>query len=485
MTEATSATALVLAAGRGTRMVSDVPKVLHTMCGRSLLGHVLAAVEEAGVGRVVVVVGPDQQGVAAQVAELAPSATVVVQQDQLGTGHAARVALEALPELTGTLLVLPGDAPLLRGQTLRRMLEEQARSQARGLLLTAVVDEPSGYGRVVRDGDSALERIVEDRDADDAIRAIREVATSTYAFDAAALRSVLPLLGTANRAGEQYLTDAIALLRGEGQRIETLAAADPLEILGVNDRVALARVRRIMRDRLVEDWMLRGVTVTDPQTTWLGVGVRLEADVTLHQNTQLHGATRIAAGAVVGPNVTLTDTTVGRQALIRNATCEGAEIGAQATVGPYTYLRPGTRLGRGAKAGGFVEMKSATVGDDSKVPHLSYVGDAVIGQRSNIGAATVFVNYDGQEKHRSVVGNDVRIGSDTMLVAPVHIGDGAYTAAGSVIVRDVPAGALAVARALQRNVTGWVARKRAGSHSAQAAEQSAPESSERPDGGIR
>src|SRR5581483_3095526 len=263
--------------------------------------------------------------------------------------------------------------------------------------------------------------------------------------------------------------DAIGLLVADNEVVASVTAADHVETLGVNDRVQLAAVRRAMRDRIVEHWMREGVTIVDPQTTWMGVRVTLEPDTVIHQNTQLHGATHIARRAEVGPECTLRDTTVGEGASVVRSHCTGARIGADATVGPFSYLRPGTTLGRGAKAGAYVELKNATVGDDSKVPHLSYVGDAEIGERTNIGAATVFVNYDGAQKHPTVVGDDARVGSDTMLVAPVTIGDGAYTAAGSVITDDVPPGAMGVGRARQRNVEGWVERKRPGSKSAESA----------------
>jgi bifunctional UDP-N-acetylglucosamine pyrophosphorylase/glucosamine-1-phosphate N-acetyltransferase len=443
-----SSVAVVLAAGHGTRMRSALPKVLHPMCGRTLLGHVLAAVEDLTPDRTLVVVGA---GRAEVISTLPPHAQPVVQDEQLGTGHAVRVALDVLradldDQPAGTVLVVPGDAPLLRAATLAALLAEHERSGAAATLLTADVGDPAGYGRVLRDPAGRVLAVREDRDADDATRAIREVATSVYAFDAGQLRAALDQLGTDNAAGELYLTDAVGLLHTAGRVVSSVRSADPAEAMGVNDRVQLAAARRAMRDRLLTEAMLAGVTVTDPHSVWLGVRVRLAADATVHQNVQLHGTTLIEAGAVVGPDVTLTDTIVRSGARVQRAVCSGADIGPGADVGPFTHLRPGTVLGAGAKAGSFVEMKAAEVGAGSKVPHLSYVGDARIGERSNIGAATVFVNYDGRDKHRTEVGDDVRVGSDT---------------AGSVITEDVPPGALGVARARQRNVEGWVARKRA------------------------
>ncbi|HVA60976.1 MAG TPA: bifunctional UDP-N-acetylglucosamine diphosphorylase/glucosamine-1-phosphate N-acetyltransferase GlmU [Mycobacteriales bacterium] len=462
MTDPRPAAVIVLAAGQGTRMKSRTAKVLHRMCGRTLLGHVLAAVAETGAARTLVVVGRDRDAVVAHLGEVAPQAVPVSQEPQQGTGQAARMALAAVPDLVGPVIVVPADTPLLTGASLRRLATHHAERAAAATVLTARLPDPTGYGRIVRGPGGDLERIVEERDANDATRRLDEVATSIYAFDAESLRALLGELGRDNAQGEEYLTDAVGMLVDAGRPVETVDVGDHREILGINDQLQLAVARRTMRDRLLERWMLEGVTVTDPQTTWLGVGVSLAPDVTIHQNTQLHGTTRIESGAVVGPNCTLTDTVVGAGATVANATCNGAEIGPDASVGPYTYLRPGTRLGRAAKAGGFVEVKASTIGENSKVPHLSYVGDATIGDRTNIGAATVFVNYDGQRKHRTEVGDDVRVGSDSMLVAPVRIGDGAYTAAGSVITGDVPPGALAVARARQRNIEGWVGRARGG-----------------------
>jgi bifunctional UDP-N-acetylglucosamine pyrophosphorylase/glucosamine-1-phosphate N-acetyltransferase len=312
---------------------------------------------------------------------------------------------------------------------------------------------------VVREGGSVA-AVVEHKDADAAIRAIREVATSVYAFDAEQLRTALQQLTTDNAQGEQYLTDVVALHRKAGLTVAAHIAGSAGETMGVNDRVQLAEAGRLLRDRVVAQHQRAGVTVVDPATTWMDVDVQVEQDVTVHPGCQLHGNTAVRAGAVIGPDTTLIDTEVGEQASVVKSHCVGAVIGTGADVGPYTYLRPGTRLGDRSKAGAFVEIKASQVGARSKVPHLSYVGDAVIGERSNIGAATVVVNYDGRDKHRTTVGDDVRVGSDTMLVAPVTIGDGAYTAAGSVITDDVPPGALGVGRARQRNIEGWVARKR-------------------------
>jgi bifunctional UDP-N-acetylglucosamine pyrophosphorylase/glucosamine-1-phosphate N-acetyltransferase len=472
VTDTGPAAVIVLAAGQGTRMRSALAKVLHAMCGRSMLGHVLAAAEPLASQRTLVVVGQGRDQVVEQLATIAPTARAVEQVDQHGTGHAVRVALESAPDLVdGAVVVLPGDTPLLTAETVQRLVAQHESARAAATLLTAEVPDPTGYGRVVRDHDGQVQAIVEERDADEATRALREVATSVYVFDVARLRDALGRITTDNAQGEEYLTDVVALLVSDGAVVASVVAADHRETVGVNDRVQLAEARRLMRDRIVRHWMLEGATITDPQTTWMGVNVRLEPDCVIHQNTQLHGHTTIASFSVVGPDTTLTNCTVGEHASVVKSQCNGAEIGPHATVGPYSYLRPGTRLGHGAKAGGFVEMKNAVIGDGSKVPHLSYVGDAEIGERSNIGAATIFVNYDGADKHASVIGDDVRVGSDNMIIAPRTIGDGAYTAAGSVITEDVPPGAMGVARSRQRNVEGWTERRRPGTRSAEAARQ--------------
>jgi bifunctional UDP-N-acetylglucosamine pyrophosphorylase/glucosamine-1-phosphate N-acetyltransferase len=470
VTNPAPAAVVVLAAGEGKRMKSELAKVLHAICGRSLLGHVLVAAEPLGAAETIVVVGRGREQVTEHLKTIESSATTVVQDEQRGTGHAVRLALESLGETAdGAIVVLPGDVPLLDSDTLTRLVQRHTETNAAGTVLTADLPDPTGYGRVVRDSDGHVTAIVEERDADESTRQLDEVNTSVYVFDAGKLRGSLSRLTTDNAQAEEYLTDVIGLLVADGDVVASVKAADHVETLGVNDRVQLAAARRAMRDRIVEHWMREGVTVIDPQTTWMGVRVTIEPDVVIHQNTQLHGATHIARMAEIGPDTTLRATTVGEGASVIKSHCTGAEIGAEATVGPYAYLRPGTRLGRAAKAGAYVELKNATVGDDSKVPHLSYVGDAEIGERSNIGAATVFVNYDGADKHATIVGDDARVGSDTMLVAPIEIGDGAYTAAGSVITEDVPPGAMGVGRARQRNIEGWVERRRPSSRSAESA----------------
>ncbi len=460
-------------------MKSRLAKVLHGFAGRSLLGHVLAATEALAARQTVVVIGHGRDAVREHLATIAPQAVPVVQDEQRGTGHAVRVALEAVPSAAeGTIVVVPSDAPLLTGATLRALAAEQAGTGAAAAVLTSVAADPRGYGRVIRRPDGAVVRVVEHRDATEAERVITEVAASVYAFDHAALRAALGKITTDNVQGEEYLPDVVSILVGEGRPVRAVVV-DAVEASGVNDRVQLAAAHRAYNGRLLDGHMRAGVTVVDPATTWVDAGVTLEPDVTLLPSVDLHGSTQIAAGATIGPQTSLTDTAVGADATVERAVCRGAVIGAGATIGPYAYLRPGTVLADGVHVGSYVEVKNSEVGAGSKVPHLSYVGDATIGEQANVGAATVFVNYDGVAKHRSTVGDHVRIGSDTMIVAPVRIGDGAYTAAGSVITEDVPPGALAVARAAQRNVQGWVRKRRAGSPAAKAAERAGQDDSER------
>ncbi|MDX3096764.1 bifunctional UDP-N-acetylglucosamine diphosphorylase/glucosamine-1-phosphate N-acetyltransferase GlmU [Streptomyces sp. ME19-03-3] len=465
------AAVIVLAAGEGTRMKSATPKVLHAISGRSLVGHVVAAARALEPEHLLVVVGHAREQVTAHLTETDAAVRTAVQHEQNGTGHAVRAGLAELPELTGTVVITAGDTPLLTPDTLRALAATHAADGNAVTVLTAEVADPTGYGRIVRGDDGSVLAIVEQKDATDEQRALREINSGVFAFDARLLAEALAKVTTDNAQGEEYLTDTLGILREAGHRVGACAAEDHREIAGINNRVQLAEARRTLNDRLLHRAMLAGATIMDPASTWVDVTVEFEPDTLVLPNTQLYGATRLASGAEVGPNCTLTDTAVGPGATVSNTVAVGAEIGEAAKVGPYAYLRPGTRLGPKSKAGTYVEMKNATVGEGSKVPHLSYVGDATIGAYTNIGAASVFVNYDGQAKHHTTIGSHCRTGSDNMFVAPVTVGDGAYTAAGSVITKDVPAGSLAVARGQQRNIEGWVARKRPGSAAAHAAEQ--------------
>ncbi len=461
---------VVLAAGEGTRMRSATAKVLHGFAGRSLLGHVLAAAAPLGAQHTVVVVGHSRDQVSTHLAEIAPDARAVVQEQQHGTGHAVRVALDAVPAgAVGTVLVLPGDSPLLTPQTLAAILAVHADSGAAATMLTSLVDDPGGYGRVVRAADGTVARVVEHKDASPAELTIAEVSALVYAFDHAVLRDAVGRLSSDNAQREQYLPDTVGILVGDGRSVGAVVA-EPAETAGVNDRVQLAEAHRTYNARLLRAHMRAGVTVVDPLSTWVDADVVLEPDVTLLPWVDLHGATHVAAGATIGPQVSLTDTTVGARTRLDRTVATSATIGADVSAGPFAYLRPGTTLADGVHIGSYVEVKNSDIGTATKVPHLSYVGDATIGAHTNIGAATVFVNYDGVAKHRSIIGDHARTGADNMFVAPVEIGDGAYTAAGAVITEDVPPGALGRSSARQQNVAGWVAKRRPGTAAADAAQ---------------
>jgi bifunctional UDP-N-acetylglucosamine pyrophosphorylase/glucosamine-1-phosphate N-acetyltransferase len=460
-------TVVVLAAGEGTRMKSSIPKVLHSISGRTLLGHVLHAVDGLNAKNLRIVVGAGRELVEEHVKQIAPHATTVFQEHRGGTGHATQLALAgATPN--GTVLVLAGDTPMLSNQSLAALLDVHQKGGFVASVMTAEHPDPTGYGRIVRSEDGSLLRIVEERDASDNEKAIYEINSGVYAFDGAKLAGAIGKLKNDNSQGELYLTDVLEILRNDGGSIAAVLIEDFIEVLGVNDRSQLAESAALLRDLINESLMKSGVTIVDPLTTWVDSTAQVASDVTLLPGTWIAGKSTVASGTVIGPRTTLLDCTVATGAHVIESHCTGA-------VGPFTYLRPGTDLGASTKAGAFVEMKNAVVGEGSKVPHLSYVGDATIGEGTNVGAATIFVNYDGVEKHHTTVGDHVRIGSDSMLVAPITIGDGAYTAAGSVITEDVPPGAIGVARAKQRNVLGWVMRKRSGTKSADAASRHSDE----------
>ncbi len=461
---------IVLAAGEGTRMKSATSKVLHPIAGRTVLGHVLAAIKPLAARELRVVIGAHKDAVQTHLAEISPEALTVYQAERNGTGHAVQLAL-AGAATTGSVLILAGDTPLITSETLKEFVAVHYANESSASVLTADLPDPFGYGRIVRDDEGEISRIVEERDADDEVKAISEINTGIYLFDNGALREAAAKLSKDNSQGELYLTDVIALIKEAGRVAFAIRTNDYSEVLGINDRSQLAECTAIMRDRINDAVMKSGVTIIDPTTTWIDADVKIDNDVLIHPGSLLAGLTIVASGAVIGPRTTLTNVIVGEGAKVIESTCTDSEIGAQANVGPYSFLRPGTKLAANSKAGAYVEIKNSSIGEGSKVPHLSYVGDATIGSGTNIGAATIFVNYDGVEKHQTTVGDSVRIGSDTMLVAPVTIGDGAYTAAGSIITEDVPAGSIGVARAKQRNVLGWVLRKRAGSSSAEAAKR--------------
>lgn len=464
---------VVLAAGAGTRMKSDRQKTLHEIGGRSLLSHSLHAAAGVHPEHLVAVVGHQRDQVAPAVERIAEQMQVeirqAVQEEQNGTGHAVQVGLSAIPDFEGTVVVTNGDVPLLTPDTLQALVDTHEAERAAVTVLSLEFDNPTGYGRIIRGEAGDVVAIVEEKDATDEQRKVREVNSGVFAFDGAVLRDALERVTPDNAQGEFYITDVLGIARGDGLRVTALTAPDARELAGVNDRVQLAEAGKELNRRLVEKAMRNGATVIDPATTWIGVEVEIGRDVVIHPNTQLWGSTVIRDGAEIGPDTTLTDMEVGARATVVRTQGELGVIGEDATVGPFTYIRPGTELGAGGKLGGFVEAKNATIGEGSKVPHLTYIGDATVGKHSNIGASSVFANYDGINKHHTTIGDYCRTGSDTMFVAPVTIGDGAYTGAGTVVTEDVPPGALAIKEGRQRNIEGWVENRRPGTDAAEAA----------------
>lgn len=465
------AAVIVLAAGEGTRMKSATPKVLHRIAGRTLVGHAIAAAREAQPEHLAVVVRHERDLVATHVAEVDPKAVIADQDDVKGTGRAVQCALDVLPaDLDGTVLVTYGDVPLLSGSTLHALVDHHSASGSAVTVITANLANPTGYGRILRGADDSVEGIIEHKDATPEQLAITEINSGIYAFDALVLRDALEHVTTDNSQGEKYLTDVLAIARSSGRRVAAHLIDDLWQTEGVNDRVQLARLGKELNRRITEKWMREGVTIVDPDTTWIDADVAIGRDATILPGTQLLGATTIGADAVIGPDSTLEDTEVGERATISRTESRLAVVGADATVGPFSYLRPGTELGAKGKIGGFVETKNAKIGEGAKVPHLTYCGDATIGEGANIGAGTIFANYDGVAKHHTTVGAHSFVGSDSVLIAPVNIADGAYVGAGSAVTADVGPGQIAVARGQQRNIAGWVARRRAGTKTAKAAE---------------
>jgi bifunctional UDP-N-acetylglucosamine pyrophosphorylase / glucosamine-1-phosphate N-acetyltransferase len=464
------AAVVILAAGEGKRMKSSRSKLLHEIAGHSMLSYAVTAATEVQPGHIVVVVGHLRDQVEEHLAEIAPHALTAVQEEQLGTGHAVQVALAQLADLDGDVIVTYGDVPMLTGETLAALVSEHRTQQAIVTVLTAEVPDPTGYGRILRDADGMVSGIVEHRDADEIQRQISEINSGIYVFDAAALKTALTELEPTNEQGELYLSDVPAVVRQAGQPVAALLIDDLWQTEGVNDRIQLSRMNAEVNRRILHHWMREGVTVVDPATTWVHASVDLASDVILLPGTSLEGATSVGAGARIGPDTTLIDVEVGENAVVTRTQASLSVIGPAANVGPFAYLRPGTTLGAGGKIGTFVEAKNARIGAGAKAPHLSYLGDAVIGEGANIGAGVIFANYDGVRKSTTTVGAYSFVGSNSVLAAPVEVADGAYIAAGSTITGNVGPGDLGVSRSRQRNVSGWVARKRAGTKTARAAE---------------
>ncbi|GAB2511565.1 bifunctional UDP-N-acetylglucosamine diphosphorylase/glucosamine-1-phosphate N-acetyltransferase GlmU [Paramicrobacterium agarici] len=467
---------VILAAGQGTRMKSRLPKLLHPIAGAPMLGHVLATARALEAEHVVTVVRHERDRIVEVVQNELPSSLVVDQDEIPGTGRAVEQAVAVLPDdFDGDVLVVNGDVPLLDSATLTQLIAKHRRALASATLLSALIDDATGYGRIIRAKDGSLDRIVEQKDATAAELSVTEINAGVYVFRAGPLRREMPKLTTENAQGEKYITDVVGHLRRSGDAISAVPVSEPWIVEGVNDRIQLSVAAARLNNLIIRGWQRDGVTVQDPSSTWIDIKAQLAPDVVIKPGTQVLGSTVVAAGAEIGPDTTLVDCEIGEDAVVKRTDATLAVIGPGASVGPFSYLRPNTVLDANGKIGTFVETKNSHIGRDSKVPHLSYVGDASVGEGANIGAGTIFANYDGVNKHSSTIGSHVRTGSHNVFVAPITIGDGAYTGAGTVVRKDVPAGALAITVAPQRNMDGWTQANRPGTAAADAAAVAEPE----------
>lgn len=449
--------AIVLAAGQGKRMKSKLYKVLHPVCGKPMVGHVLDVVKEAKAERSVVIVGHGAEMVKSY---LGDSAEYVLQEQQLGTGHAVRQAEGLLGGEEGTTIVICGDTPLVQASTISAMLELHTGSGAAATVLTASFDDPTGYGRVIRSEDGTVQRIVEQKDCSPEEAAVKEINTGTYCFDNKKLFAALAKVTSNNVQGEFYLTDVIGIFRSADESVQGYCTTDLAEAIGVNDRVALAEAERFMRERINRNHLLGGVTLIDASSTYIEAGVQIGSDTVIYPGTVLRGSTVIGEDCIIGPQADISDSTIGAGVTFKYSVIAESIVGDTSSVGPYANLRPGSKLGIGCKIGDFVELKNASLDDGSKVSHLSYVGDAKVGKDVNIGCGAITVNYDGYNKFVTEIGDNAFVGSNVNLIAPVKIGDGAYVVAGSTVTQDVPAGDLAIARERQVNKPGYAEKIR-------------------------
>ena len=448
---------VILAAGQGTRMKSKHSKVIHAIGGKPMIGHVVDALNEVGANRTVIIVGHQAEEIQAYLGDRVEYAT---QEEQKGTAHAILQAGPILANEEGTTLVVMGDSPLLTTETLRALLESHQTMGAAATVLTTKVDKPTGYGRIIRDSEDQVARIVEEKDASPEEKEINEINTGTYCFDNMMLFEALSKVKNENVQGEYYLPDVIEILKAEGKVVGAFVTDDPSETIGINDRIALAQAEGILRERVMIGHMKNGVTIIDPHTTYIESDVTIGMDTIIYPNTFLRGKTSIGQDCMIGPNSELTDVVVADEVKITYSVIVSSSIGEQAVVGPYAYIRPGTEVGTAAKVGDFVEIKNSKIGNGTKVPHLSYIGDTTLGENVNIGAGTITVNYDGYKKHRTEIGDRSFIGCNTNLVAPVLVGTDVYVAAGSTITDNIPDYSLAIARERQVNKEGYVKKIR-------------------------
>ncbi len=450
--------AIVLAAGKGKRMKSKLYKVLHPVCGKPMVGHVLDSIQRIGCERSVVIVG---HGAEAVKGYLGDRAEYALQSEQLGTGHAVRQAEPMIGNEEGITIVICGDTPLVTPETLEQLIAHHQSESAAVSILTASMDDPTGYGRIIRGEDGGVTKIVEQKDGTPEELLTKEINTGTYCFDNKLLFDALSKIDNNNAQGEYYLTDCIRILHADGKRVAAYETLDLAESIGVNDRVALSEAEGFMRERLAKKHMLNGVTIIDKASTYIGADVEIGSDTILYPGTMLKGNTVIGEDCIIGPNTEIDNSVVGNGTTIRQSIAAEAKVGNAVNVGPFAYLRPGTELADEVKVGDFVELKNAKIGHGSKVPHLSYVGDAEVGAGVNIGCGAITANYDGYNKFKTIIEDDVFIGSNSNLIAPVHIGKGAYVVAGSTITGDVKENDLAIARARQENKAGYADKIRA------------------------
>lgn len=447
--------AIILAAGEGKRMKSSTPKVLHKVCGKEMVNHVIDTMRKSGIDEVNVVIGKGAEKVKAGTESR--NVSYSFQDKQLGTGHAIMCAKEFLKDKEGVVAVFAGDAPLIKGSTVKNLMELHHAEGNKATILTSLVDDPTGYGRIIRNNGS-VEKIVEHKDCNEEELKVNEINSAIYTFDIKSLLECLDELKNDNAQGEYYLTDVIGILKNKNEKVGAMIV-DFEETLGVNSKVQLAQVESILKNRINKEHMVNGVTIIDPNSTYIGAEVIIEQDVIIYPNNILEGATVIKTGAVIYQNCRIKDSVIEKEATIESSVILDSKVGEKTTVGPFAYIRPESTIGNHVKIGDFVEIKKSSIGDNTKVSHLTYIGDAEVGTGCNFGCGTVVVNYDGKKKNKTIIGNNAFIGCNTNLVSPVEIKDNAYTAAGSTITKEVPEGSLSIARAKQVNIEGWVDRK--------------------------
>jgi len=449
----TNTYAVVLAAGQGTRMKSKLYKVLHPVCGKSMVAHVVDNIIDLGTSRVVTIVGHGAEKVEEA---LGSKSEYALQEEQLGTAHAVQQAEGLIGDLDGTTLVVCGDTPLIRPETMTSLIEHHKRTKSKATILTSITDEPTGYGRIIRDESGGVRRIVEQKDATQEERLVTEINTGTYCFDNRVLFETLKKVKNDNAQGEYYLPDVIGILQAEGELISAYITEDFSETLGINDRVVLSEAEHVMRRRIAIKHMQNGVTIVNPENTYISVDAEIGQDTVLEPGTMIEGNTIIGENCIIGPNSQLINSVIGDRTAVHSSVVRMSKIGQDTSVGPFAHIRPDSNLGNHVKVGNFVEVKKSNVGEGSKISHLSYIGDAELGSRVNVGCGTITVNYDGVNKHLTKIEDDTFIGCNANLIAPVTVGKGSYVAAGSTITESVPENSLAIGRTRQQNKVDYV-----------------------------